>query len=193
MLSVTNHSAYKDKTKISWKNIKESSLNVAGSIPDEVIWIFNWPNPSSSTVALGSTQRRREMSTRNLAGGKRRPEHKADNLTAICEPIVYKMWEPDVSKPYRPPQTVTKTALPFYKKVIFAWFEVLSELLTGGVEENHGTFPQSLRNWNSCTLHVRVQWCSGNVLQLYFKDPSSDLGLGTYFFWLRVLVWFLTL
>jgi hypothetical protein len=28
------------------------------------------------------------MSTRNLPGGKGRPERKADNLTAICEPIV---------------------------------------------------------------------------------------------------------
>jgi hypothetical protein len=29
-----------------------------------------------------------EMSTRNLAGGKKRPVRKADNLTAIYEPIV---------------------------------------------------------------------------------------------------------
>jgi hypothetical protein len=28
------------------------------------------------------------MSTRNLPGGKGRPARKADNLTAICEPIV---------------------------------------------------------------------------------------------------------
>jgi hypothetical protein len=34
------------------------------------------------------------MSTRNIPGGEGRPAHKADNLTAICEPIVYKMWEP---------------------------------------------------------------------------------------------------
>jgi hypothetical protein len=29
-----------------------------------------------------------EMSTRNLPGDKVWPVHKADNLTAICEPIV---------------------------------------------------------------------------------------------------------
>jgi hypothetical protein len=29
-----------------------------------------------------------EMSTRNLPGGKGRPAHKADNLTAIYEPTV---------------------------------------------------------------------------------------------------------
>jgi hypothetical protein len=45
-------------------------------------------------MALGSTQPLTEMSTRNIPGGERRPARKADNLTAICEPIVYKMWEP---------------------------------------------------------------------------------------------------
>jgi hypothetical protein len=45
-------------------------------------------------MALGSTQPLTEMSTRNLPGGKVRPARKADNLTAICEPIVLKMWEP---------------------------------------------------------------------------------------------------
>jgi hypothetical protein len=39
-------------------------------------------------MALGSTQSLTEMSTMNLPGGKERPAHKADNLTAICEPIV---------------------------------------------------------------------------------------------------------
>jgi hypothetical protein len=34
------------------------------------------------------------MSIRNLRGGKGRPARKADNLTAICEPTVCKMWEP---------------------------------------------------------------------------------------------------
>jgi hypothetical protein len=33
-----------------------TSRNVAGSIPDEVIGFFNWPNPSSRFMALGSTQ-----------------------------------------------------------------------------------------------------------------------------------------
>jgi hypothetical protein len=43
---------------------------------------------SSRTMALGSTQPLTEMSTTNLPGAKGRPAHKADNLTAICEPIV---------------------------------------------------------------------------------------------------------
>jgi hypothetical protein len=55
---------------------------------------FDWSDPPSRTVALGSTQPLTEMSTRNLPGVKERPARKADNLTAICEPIVSKMWEP---------------------------------------------------------------------------------------------------
>jgi hypothetical protein len=55
---------------------------------------FNLPNPSSRTMALGSTKPLTEMSARNLPGGKGRPACKADNLTAICEPTVWKIWEP---------------------------------------------------------------------------------------------------
>jgi hypothetical protein len=57
------------------------------SSPDEVDF-FNLPNPSSRTMALGSTQPLREMSTSNLPVGKGRPALKADNLTTTCEPIV---------------------------------------------------------------------------------------------------------
>jgi hypothetical protein len=39
-------------------------------------------------MALGSTQPLTEMITRNLPGAKGRPAHMADNITAICEPIV---------------------------------------------------------------------------------------------------------
>jgi hypothetical protein len=41
-------------------------------------------------MALVSTQPLREMSTRNLREGKKRPVRRADNLAAICEPNVWK-------------------------------------------------------------------------------------------------------
>jgi hypothetical protein len=47
---------------------------------------FNWPNPSSRTMALGSNQPLTEMSTRNLVGVKGRPAREAHILSAICEP-----------------------------------------------------------------------------------------------------------
>jgi hypothetical protein len=39
-------------------------------------------------MSSGSTQPLMEMSTRNLPGGEGRQARGADNLTAICEPIV---------------------------------------------------------------------------------------------------------
>jgi hypothetical protein len=39
-------------------------------------------------MALELTQPLTEMNTRNLPGGKGRPVQKADNLAAICEPVV---------------------------------------------------------------------------------------------------------
>jgi hypothetical protein len=83
-----------------WNSIKQSihycvnirfyatSRKVAGLIPHEVIGFFDWPNPYSRNMALGSTQPLREMSITSLTGGKGRPGRKADNLTAISEPIV---------------------------------------------------------------------------------------------------------
>jgi hypothetical protein len=54
-------------------------------VSDEVDF-SNVPNPFSRATALGYTLT--EMSPRNLPGGKKRPAHRADNLTAICEPNV---------------------------------------------------------------------------------------------------------
>jgi hypothetical protein len=58
----------------------------AGRSPVEVdIFFFKLPNPSSRTMALGSTQPLTEMSTRNL---QKRPARRADKLTATYEPNV---------------------------------------------------------------------------------------------------------
>ena len=54
-------------------NVKECihiiNRKVAGSIPDGVIGIFHWYNPSDRTMALGSTQPLTEMNTRSISGG----------------------------------------------------------------------------------------------------------------------------
>ena len=53
----------------SWLRHCATGRKVAGSIPDGVVGIFHWNNPSGRTVALGSTQPLTEMSTRNISWG----------------------------------------------------------------------------------------------------------------------------
>jgi hypothetical protein len=46
-----------------------TNRQVAGSISDGVIGIFQWHNPSGRTMILGSTQPLTEMSTRCISWG----------------------------------------------------------------------------------------------------------------------------
>jgi hypothetical protein len=60
-----------DRHYRSWSRHYVTSSKDTGSIPDEVIWLFNRPNPSNCTMAMESTQPLKEMSTRNLPGGSK--------------------------------------------------------------------------------------------------------------------------
>ena len=53
-----------------WLRCYATNHKVAGSIPDGVIGIFHWHNPSDRTTALGSTQPLTKMSTRSISWGK---------------------------------------------------------------------------------------------------------------------------
>jgi hypothetical protein len=53
-----------------WLRHCATNQKVAGSIPDGVIGIIHWHNPSGRIMTLGSTQPLTEMSTRNISGGK---------------------------------------------------------------------------------------------------------------------------
>jgi hypothetical protein len=68
--------------------MKRTSRKVAGSIPDEAIRFFNLPNPSSRTMTPESTQPLTGVPAIFLGVKSGRPERKADNLNAICEPTV---------------------------------------------------------------------------------------------------------
>jgi hypothetical protein len=54
---------------VQWLRHSATNWKVAGSIPDGFIGIFHWHNPSSRTMALGSTQPLTAMSTRNISRG----------------------------------------------------------------------------------------------------------------------------
>jgi len=51
----------------SWFRHFATSRKLAGSIPDGVIEIFHWHNPTGRTMALGLAQPLTEMSTRNIS------------------------------------------------------------------------------------------------------------------------------
>ena len=52
-----------------WLSCCATNRKVAGSIPDGVIGIFYWHNPSDRTMALGSTQPLTEISISSISWG----------------------------------------------------------------------------------------------------------------------------
>jgi hypothetical protein len=69
----------------NWLRHRTTSRKVARSTPDDVVGMFRWHNPFGRTMALGSTQPLREISTRNVSwgGGQMRPVRTSDNLTTF--------------------------------------------------------------------------------------------------------------
>jgi hypothetical protein len=70
-------------------------------------------------MILGSTQPLTEISTRNIPGGKKRPAHRADNLSAICELNICKLWEPEPLTTLRATTACTGIALPFSNSIYY--------------------------------------------------------------------------
>jgi hypothetical protein len=71
-----------------------SNQKVAGSIPDEIVGFsqFTLSFQQNSGPGVYSVSNRNEYQQSSL--GEARPARKTDTLTAIGDPIVYKMWEP---------------------------------------------------------------------------------------------------
>jgi hypothetical protein len=100
----------------NWLRYYATSRKVAGSIPDEVIWFFSWPNPSSRIMAMGSDQPLTEMSTRDLPDGK---DCRLVRLTASPPPVnrlPRKCGRIGITLLHAPPRPVTGIALLFRKR-----------------------------------------------------------------------------
>ena len=103
-----------------WLRCCATNRKVAGSIPEGVIGIFHWHNPSDSAMVLGPTQPLTEMSTRRICG-------RCVRLTSLPPPcaVVMKSRNLNFLEPSGPLQTCNGSALPlsymFRSKTIIIW------------------------------------------------------------------------
>ena len=97
----------------SWLRHCATSRKVAGSIPDLVIGIFHWHNPSDRTTTLGLTQPPREMSTRNISCGVKVAGARGWQPYHFHAPVVLKSGSLNLPEPSGPVQGCKGIALPF--------------------------------------------------------------------------------
>ena len=94
-----------------WLRHYATNRQVTGSILDGVIGIFQWHNPTSHTMALGSTQPLTEMSTRCISWGKGSRCIRLTTLPPSCA-VVMKSGNLNFPEPSGPLQACNRSALP---------------------------------------------------------------------------------
>jgi hypothetical protein len=97
----------------SWLRHCITSRQVARSIPDGVIGIFHWHNPSVRIMALGSLQPLTEMSTSNISWGVKAAGAYGWQPYHLHVPTVFKFVSRKLLEPGGPVQACNAIPLPF--------------------------------------------------------------------------------
>jgi hypothetical protein len=96
-------------------------LAFAGSIPDGVIVIFNWHNPSVRTIALWLTQLLTEMSSRNISWGVKAAGALGWQSYHLHVSTVLKSGSLNLLEPSGPVQACNWTALRFLFLAVYRY------------------------------------------------------------------------
>ena len=113
-------------------------FNGAGSISEDIIGIFHWRNPSSRTMALGSTHPLTDMNTRNISLWVKAAGAWGWQPYHLHVPIVKKSGSVNLLEPTGPVQACTRIALPLPLPL---------HTSTGGISDWH------------CILVTSIEWC----------------------------------
>jgi len=157
----------------------------AGSIPDGVIGIFQWHNPSDRTMALGSTQPPTEMSTRNISWGKGGLCVRLTILPPSCA-VVMKSGNLNFLEPSGPLQACNGTALPF------VYFNNKPLHVSSSLAAHHQEDQLCINsNWYSHALYWLAAagrfWEEISLLSFRESSPGSSNSLLSHYTYYTVL------
>ena len=106
------HITMRGTRKRSWLRHCATSRKVAASIPDGVIGIFHWHNPSGRTMVLRLTQLLTEISYRDISWGLKTAFAWSWQPYHLHVPIVLKSGSLSLLEPSGPVQACNGIALP---------------------------------------------------------------------------------